>query len=107
MASRLRRCCMILVRMVPASPFVRKVRIAAAYLDLGDRVRFVDADADADDSLRSRNPLNKIPVALLEDGTAIFDSRVILEYFDHLAGGGRILPNDMSVRLRALTQQAL
>jgi glutathione S-transferase len=98
---------MILVRMVPASPFVRKCRIAAAHLGLSDRVRFVDAHEDADDRLRKNNPLNKIPVALLEDGTAIFDSVVILEYFDHLAGGGKIIPSEPVARFRTLTLQAL
>jgi glutathione S-transferase len=98
---------MILVRMVPASPFVRKCRIAAAHLGLGDRVKFVDAPDDADDRLRKNNPLNKIPVALLEDGTALYDSVVILEYFDHIAGGGRIIPKEPTARFQALTLQAL
>lgn len=98
---------MIYVRMVPASPFVRKCRIAAAHLGLADRVAFVDAHDDADDRLRKNNPLAKIPVALLEDGTALFDSVVILEYFDHLAGGGRIIPREISARMRTLTLEAL
>ena len=98
---------MIYVRMVPASPFVRKCRIAAAYLDLSDRVTFIDAHDDKDDRLRKNNPLNKIPVALLEDGTALFDSVVILEYLDHLAGGGKIIPTEPAGRFRTLTLQAL
>ena len=98
---------MIYVRMVPASPFVRKCRIAAAHLGLGDRVTFVDAHDDKDDALRRNNPLNKIPVALLEDGSALFDSVVILEYFDHLAGGGKIIPKETGARFRVLTLEAL
>ena len=45
-----------------------------------------------DDSVRQQNPLGKIPALVLEDGTVLFDSRVILEYLDHRAGGGRIIP---------------
>jgi glutathione S-transferase len=98
---------MIRVRMVPASPFARKCRVAAGHLGLDDRVIFVDGDDDPDNELRSRNPLNKIPIALLDDGTTLFDSRVILEYFDHLAGGGAIIPVDPARRFQALTWQAL
>ena len=42
----------------------------------------------------SRIPLGKIPALMLEDGTVLFDSRVILDYLDHRAGGGRIVPTD-------------
>jgi glutathione S-transferase len=62
---------------------------------------------DPSDSVRKQNPLGKIPVLLLEDGTAVYDSRVILEYLDHRAGGGRILPRDWNARLAALRLQAL
>ena len=95
------------VRMVPASPFVRKCRVAAAHLGLSNRVVFVDAADDPDDALRKNNPLNKIPIALLDDGSALYDSRVIVEYFDHLAGGGAIIPADPARRFRVLTRQAL
>ncbi len=98
---------MIRVRMVVGSPFARKCRIAAPWLGLADRVVFIDKPDDPDDALRGVNPLNKIPVAVLEDGSTLFDSRVILEYFDHLAGGDRIIPRDPSRRFRALTTQAL
>ena len=98
---------MIYVRMVPGSPFARKCRVAAAHLGLASRVTFVDAHDDKDDALRKNNPLGKIPVALLEDGSALFDSVVILEYFDHLAGGGKIIPAEPAARFRVLTLEAL
>ena len=44
---------------------------------------------------------------MLDDGTALFDSRVILEYLDHLAGGGRIIPREPKARFDALRLQAL
>ncbi|MEA2962584.1 MAG: glutathione S-transferase, partial [Alphaproteobacteria bacterium] len=52
-------------------------------------------------------PLGKIPALVLEDGTVLFDSRVILEYLDHRAGGGRIIPTEASARFSALRLQAL
>ena len=98
---------MIHIRIVPASPFARKCRIAAAHLGLSGRVAFVDARDDPDDAMRGNNPLGKVPVAILDDGEVLYDSRVILEYLDHLAGGGRIIPADPAARFRALTGQAL
>jgi len=99
---------MMILRSSPASPFARKVRIATALLGLEAKIQIEQADPnDAADTLRKQNPLGKIPVLLREDGTAIYDSRVILEYLDHLAGGGRIIPRDVNARIAALTLQAL
>ena len=39
-----------------------------------------------------QNPLGKMPDLVLEDGSSLYDSRVIAEYLDYLAGGGRIIP---------------
>jgi glutathione S-transferase len=38
---------------------------------------------DASDSIRQQNPLGKIPALIIEDGTVLYDSPVILEYLDH------------------------
>ena len=62
---------------------------------------------DVNDSMRRQNPLGKIPVLIAEDGTAYYDSRVILDYLDHRAGGGKIVPHDATARLAALRLQAL
>ena len=71
---------MLILRSSPASPFGRKVRIAAAMLGLSERIEIVAADtSDPEDSLRRQNPLGKIPALIGEDGEAIFDSRVIVE----------------------------
>jgi len=99
---------MLTLRTSPASPFGRKVRIAAALLGLEGRIAIVPADTgDPADSLRMQNPLGKIPALIAEDGEAIFDSRVIVEYLDGLAGGGRLIPTDFAARIAALTLQAL
>jgi glutathione S-transferase len=99
---------MMILRSAPASPFGRKVRIAIAILGMSDEIKIEATDViDANDSIRRQNPLGKIPTLLSEDGTAIYDSRVILEYLDYRAGGGRILPSDWNARLDALRLQAL
>ena len=99
---------MLTARTGAGSPFGRKVRIAVSVLGLDDKVRIDSASTqDASDPIRQQNPLGKIPVLLLEDGTAFFDSPVILEYLDMLAGGGRIIPKDAKARFDALRLEAL
>ncbi len=94
----------------PRSPFVRKVMVAAHELGLADRidpvrtvVRMTQPNAD----LLPDNPLSKIPTLVLADGTALFDSLVICEYLDALAGGGKLFPPSGPERWTALTRHAL
>lgn len=98
---------MMILRSSPASPYGRKVKIAAALLGLSDRIEIVLADTnDPSEPLRRQNPLGKIPTLVMEDGGTLFDSRVILDYLDMLAGGGRIIPHGAR-RFAALRLQAL
>jgi len=98
---------MMKLRSSPASPFGRKVKIALAVLGLKDRVEVENADtADPSDSLRGENPLGKIPALILEDGDILYDSAVILEYLDFLAGSGRLFPEG-EARFKVLRDQAL
>jgi glutathione S-transferase len=53
------------------------------------------------------NPLGKVPTLIDDDGNAMFDSRVICEYLDSVAGGGRLFPAPGAARWRALTEQSL
>ena len=99
---------MMILRSTPASPFARKARIAIAVLGLSDKIDLREADLnDPADSIRAQNPLGKIPALIMEDGTAYYDSRVILEVLDHLAGGGKIIPAEPKARFAALRLQAL
>jgi len=99
---------MMILRSSPASPFVRKVRIGARVLRLIDKIdeREVDLN-DPADSIRVQNPLGKIPALIMDDGTAWYDSRVILNVLDHIAGGGRIVPREPMARFEAERLQAL
>jgi glutathione S-transferase len=98
---------MMILRYSPASPYARKVRIAAELLELTGRIDVVAASTtDPNDTLRSQNPLGKIPTLILENGSALYDSRVIAEYLDYL-GGGKLIPADPALRFDALRLQAL
>jgi len=94
----------------PRSPFVRKVMVAAHELGLADRittVRTVVAMAKPALELLPENPLGKIPTLVLEDGTILYDSLVIMEYFDSLAVGGRLIPPAGPARFTELRRHAL
>jgi glutathione S-transferase len=98
---------MLVLRASPSSPFVRKVRIAIDLVGLTSEVKIDPSDTmDANDSVRQQNPLGKIPTLLLEDGTALYDSRVIVEYLDDRSGG-KLIPTKGKERLLALRMQAL
>lgn len=98
----------MILRTSLTSPFGRKPRLAAALLGLAGRIEVEAADfLDETDSLRQQNPLGKIPTLVLADGSTLYDSRVILEYLDYLAGSGRILPGEPAARFSALRLQAL
>jgi glutathione S-transferase len=98
---------MLTLRTSAPSPFGRKVRIALDMLGLAYRVTVMPADTqDPNDSLRTQNPLGKIPTLVLESGEALYDSRVIMQFIDALAGGGRIIPQGWA-RFDALRLEAL
>jgi glutathione S-transferase len=93
----------------PRSPYVRKVVIAAHELGLQDRierVRTVVGGTDPHHDLMRENPLGKIPTLVLADGTIIYDSPVVCEALDRMAGGS-LFPADWQARLVALRWQAL
>lgn len=99
---------MMKLRSAPPSPFGRKVKIAAHILGLDGQIDIVATDTnDAGGGLREENPLGKIPCLILDDGTSVYDSRVIIEALDHRAGGGKIIPVEFNARLKALTLQAM
>jgi len=94
----------------PRSPFVRKVMVLAHEAGLTGRltlVRTVVAMTDPNIPLMDDNPLAKIPTMVLDDGTILYDSRVICEYLDTLHGGKRLFPQSGSQKWTALRRQAL
>ena len=90
----------------PASPYVRKVRMAAFNSGLDSQLELVTANTqDEKDSLRQQNPLGKIPIVTKPDGTYLFDSRVIIDHFNRI--GGNLIPENGDERDIVLTRAAL
>ncbi|MEP0519046.1 MAG: glutathione S-transferase N-terminal domain-containing protein [Hyphomicrobiales bacterium] len=98
---------MMILRSSPPSPFGRQVKLAAKHLGLMEQISVEVADTtNPEDTLRGQNPLGKIPVLIAEEGMALYDSRVILDYLDHLAGGEKIVPAG-EAKFAAYTTQSL
>lgn len=89
----------------PASPYVRKVRVVAAEKKID--YAFVLEDVWNSDQIRQSNPLGKVPCLIMEDGGAVFDSRVICEYLDNLTPVHRLIPPSGRARVEVKTWEAL
>ncbi|QQS12344.1 MAG: glutathione S-transferase N-terminal domain-containing protein [Rhodospirillales bacterium] len=92
------------------SPFVRKVMVVAHETGVAGRIvceRTIVAAANPNRELMTLNPLGKLPTLLLDDGAALYDSRVICEFLDTLHAGRRLFPVDPARRVDALRRQAL
>ena len=93
----------------PFSPFVRKCLATAIENGVDARIELVECAAHPvtrDPSIIVSNPLGKIPALVLDDGSALYDSRVICEYLDDL-GGKKLFPAAGPARWQALTLQSL
>lgn len=78
----------------PTSPFVRIVAVALRETGLEaetERVAASGTPLDPGSLPLAQNPLGKVPTLERADGPALYDSRVICRYLDHL-GGGRLYP---------------
>lgn len=90
------------------SPYGRKVKIAAYHLGLMDKITVEQTDTNSPNlSLFGRNPLGKIPALVLDDGSILFDSRVIVEYLDSLSSDTKIFLREGADRYKDLTLAAL
>src|SRR6266487_5101395 len=88
------------------SPFARKVRIVLAE-------KKIDYEFENDNPWKPQaaaarvNPLGKVPVLVLDDGTALFDSRVIVEFLDNASPFGRLIPQENRERIEVRRWEAL
>lgn len=92
----------------PKSPYVRKVMVCAHELGMLPRlelVRSVAAMLKPNPAIMADNPLSKIPTLVREDGSTLFDSVVICEYLNDLAGG-TLFPAQGEARWQALRWHA-
>ena len=90
----------------PASPFVRKVRAVLVYKNIPCAL-IVDAPSQPGSRVSEYNPLGKIPVLLTDDGVAIYDSTVIVEYLDTLVPNPPLLPPVGMARVTVKRWEAL
>ena len=82
----------------PASPYTRKVRIVLAEKKIECDIEPVDVNP-VDNPVNAHNPLGKIPTLVLDDGTALYDSRVIVEFLDTASPIARLIPEDNRERV--------
>jgi glutathione S-transferase len=89
-----------------ASPYTRKVRIVLAEKKIDCEIELVDV-APVDNPVNRHNPLGKIPTLVLDDGTALYDSRVIAEFLDGKSPISRLIPDDLRDRVAVRRLEAL
>ena len=88
------------------SPYGRKVRIALAEKKFEYELSEVTPWAP-DNPVHAWNPLGKVPVLLLDDGTHVYDSRVIVEYLDTVSPVSRLIPEPARQRIMVRRIEAL
>ncbi|MES2537163.1 MAG: glutathione S-transferase N-terminal domain-containing protein [Pseudomonadota bacterium] len=89
-----------------ASPFVRKVRVVMAEKKI-DYDFIIDNVWSPDTRISESNPLGKVPCLIMEDGGAMFDSHVIVEYLDTLTPVGKLIPQQSRERAGVKCWEAL
>jgi glutathione S-transferase len=88
------------------SPFVRKVRIVMAEKRI-DYQFVLENPWDGATTVPDYNPLGKIPALVMEDGGAVFDSRVIVEYLDTITPVNKLIPASGRARVEVRCWEAL
>ena len=88
------------------SPYARKVRIALAEKKI--EYQMVESSGwSPGNPVHAWNPLGKLPVLILDDGTHLYDSRVIVEYIDLVSPVSRLIPEPARQRIAVKKWEAL
>lgn len=88
------------------SPYARKVRVALAEKKI-EYDLIVQSPWEPETTVPTYNPLGKVPVFVLDDGTTLFDSRVIVEYLDTVSPVSRLIPEPNRQRIVVRRWEAL
>jgi len=88
------------------SPYGRKVRVMLLEKKIPFQLQ-VENPWSPDSVVSALNPLGKVPVLVLEDGVSVFDSRVIVEYLDHVSPVGHLIPAEPKIRMGVRGIEAL
>ena len=89
------------------SPYARKVRVVLAEKHIECELVVVESLAAADSPVIEHNPLGKVPTLVLDDGTSLYDSVVIVDYLDHKTPVARLIPQDNNHRALVRRWEAL
>lgn len=90
----------------PSSPYALKARVAMIEKNIA--CEFVaDRPSSPDSQVPKHNPLGKVPVLVLDDGKSLYDSSVIVEYFDTIGNGPQLIPADFAARIEVRRREAL
>ena len=90
----------------PNSPFARKVRIVLEEKGIPHEY-VIERPSAPDSQVPQFNPLGKVPTLVLDDGRALYDSPVIVEYLDGLGSGPRLIPETFDERIEVKRWEAL
>jgi len=88
------------------SPYGRKVRVVLLEKKIPFQLQ-VENPWLPDSPVATLNPLGKVPVLVLEDGVSVFDSRVIVEYLDHVSPVAHLIPAELKSRMVVRGVEAL
>ncbi len=88
------------------SPYGRKVRVVLAEKRIDCDIEQVDVSGE-DSPVNAVNPLGKIPTLVLDDNSALYDSRVIVEFLDAASPISRLIPEDHRERVAVRRWEAL
>jgi len=92
------------------SPYVRKVMIIAHETGQVDTIEKLGSAANPvnrDQNIVAKNPLGKVPTAVLDDGTSLYDSRVIAVWLDDQHDGEKLYPASGPAKYEVLRWEAL
>src|ERR1041385_4038000 len=89
-----------------ASPYTRKVRVVLVEKKSDCELELVDVQP-IDNAANTNNPLGKVPTLVLDDGTALYDSRVIAEFLDARSPLSRLIPEETRDRVTVRRWEAL
>ena len=88
------------------SPYGRKVRVVLLEKKIPFQLQ-IENPWLPDSPVPGFNPLGKVPVLMLEDGESVFDSRVIVEYLDHVSPVAHLIPSEPKSRMAVRGVEAL
>src|SRR5438876_11291621 len=89
-----------------ASPYTHKVRVVLAEKKIECELELVDVNP-VENPANAHNPLGKVPTLVLDDGMALYDSRVIVEFLDARSPINRLIPDETRDRLAVRRWEAL